>query len=155
MAPRVGKLIVSLRSADLPIWNTCDGPDLSPELRIQGYTRETRSLAIFALNPFEPGCSFTTWILWNLPPTSIVPGGIPRQGVVTAPVQAVQGTNDYGTIGWRGPCPPQGETHQCFFKVYGLDAMLDLAAGAGKHDLIEAMRGHVLQFGGTVAVYSR
>ncbi|MFA7199305.1 MAG: YbhB/YbcL family Raf kinase inhibitor-like protein [Methanoculleus sp.] len=155
MGSEVARLIVSLRSADLPVWNTCDGPDLSPELRVRGFTQETRSMAVFALNPFEPGCSFTTWILWNLLPTPIVPGGIPLQGVVTAPVAAVQGTNDYGTIGWRGPCPPAGETHQCLFKVYGLDAMLDLPAGAGKHALIEAMRGHVLQFGDTVAVYSR
>ncbi|PKL55339.1 MAG: YbhB/YbcL family Raf kinase inhibitor-like protein, partial [Methanomicrobiales archaeon HGW-Methanomicrobiales-6] len=67
----------------------------------------------------------------------------------------VQGTNDYGTLGWRGPCPPPGETHRCLFKVYGLDAMLDLAAGAGKHDLIAAMQGHVLGFGETAAMYSR
>ncbi|WOX54929.1 YbhB/YbcL family Raf kinase inhibitor-like protein [Methanoculleus palmolei] len=78
-----------------------------------------------------------------------------RKGIVTAPVSAVQGTNDYGGIGWRGSCPPQGETHRCLFKVYGLDAMLDLAPGAGKHDLIDAMRGHVLGFGDTAAMSSR
>ncbi|MDD3934617.1 YbhB/YbcL family Raf kinase inhibitor-like protein [Methanoculleus sp. UBA303] len=155
MASRVGKLIVSLRGAELPIWNTCDGPDLSPELRVRGFTPETQSVAVFALNPFEPGCSFTTWLIWNLPPAPVIPEGIPPQGVVTAPVDAVQGTNDYGTLGWRGPCPPEGGTHQCLFKVYGLDAMLDLPAGAGKHDLIDAMRGHVLGFGETIAIYSR
>lgn len=112
-------------------------------------------MAVFALNPFEPGCSFTTWIVWNLPPAPVIPEGIPPQDVVTAPVDAVQGMNDYGTLGWRGPCPPEGETHRYLFKVYGLDAMLDLAAGAGKHDLIAAMQGHVLGFGETVAMYSR
>lgn len=155
MGSKVTELVVSLRSAELPIWNTCDGPDHSPELRIQGLAPETQSMAIFALNPFETGCSFTTWIIWNLLPTPLIPEGIPPQEIVTAPVTAVQGTNDYGTIGWRGPCPPPGETHRYHFKVYGLDAMLDLAPGAGKHDLIGAMQGHVLQFGDTVAMYSR
>ncbi|MDV2481312.1 YbhB/YbcL family Raf kinase inhibitor-like protein [Methanoculleus sp. Wushi-C6] len=155
MSTNVTKLIVSLRSAEFPIWNTCDGPDHSPELRIRGFTPETQSMAVFALNPFESGCSFTTWIIWNLLPTALLPEGIPVQGVVAAPISAVQGTNDYGTIGWRGPCPPRGETHRYIFKVYGLDAMLDLAAGADKHDLIAAMQGHVLQFGETAATYSR
>jgi phosphatidylethanolamine-binding protein (PEBP) family uncharacterized protein len=41
------------------------------------------------------------------------------------------------------------------FKVYGLDAMLDLPAGSDKHALIGAMKGHVLQFGQTVAICSR
>jgi Raf kinase inhibitor-like YbhB/YbcL family protein len=155
MNPGVARLAVSLSSAEFPVWNTCDGPDLSPELRVRGLGPEMRSMAVFALNPFEPGCSFTTWIVWNLPPAPVIPEGIPPQGVVTAPVDAVQGMNDYGTLGWRGPCPPEGETHRYLFKVYGLDAMLDLAAGAGKHDLIAAMQGHVLGFGETVAMYSR
>ncbi len=155
MGSGVAKLIVSLRSAEFPVWNTCDGPDLSPELGIRGLVPETQSMAVFALNPFEPGCSFTTWIIWNLSPAPVIPEGIPPQGVVTAPVDAVQGTNDYGTPGWRGPCPPEGETHRYLFKVYGLDAMLDLPAGAGKHDLIGAMQGHVLAFGETAAMYSR
>ncbi|HQD25286.1 MULTISPECIES: YbhB/YbcL family Raf kinase inhibitor-like protein [Methanoculleus] len=155
MTSRVATLVVSLRSAEFPIWNTCDGADLSPELRIRGLTDEMHSIAVFALNPFEPGCSFTTWIIWNLSPSPLIPEGIPKQGVVTTPVNAVQGTNDYGSVGWRGPCPPRGETHRYLFKVYGLDDMLDLAPGANKHDLIDAMRGHVLGFGETAAMYSR
>ncbi len=155
MGSKVTALIISLRSGEFPIWNTCDGPDRSPELRIRGLAPETQSMAVFALNPFEPGCSFTTWLIWNLLPAPVIPEDIPPLGVVTAPVDGVQGTNDYGKIGWRGPCPPRGETHRYLFKIYGLDAMLDLQAGADKHDLIGAMQGHVLQFGDTVAMYSR
>ncbi|WP_243668934.1 hypothetical protein [Methanoculleus chikugoensis] len=74
MGSNVISLSVSLRSAELPIWNTCDGPDLSPELRIRGLSDEMRSMAVFALNPpFEPGCSFTTWIAWNLSPSPLIP----------------------------------------------------------------------------------
>lgn len=112
-------------------------------------------MAVFALNPYESGCSFTTWIIWNIEPAPVIPEGIPQQGVVTNPVDAVQGTNDYGILGWRGPCPPSGETHRYYFKVYGLDCMLSLPAGASKQELIDAMLGHVLQFGKTLAFYSR
>jgi hypothetical protein len=41
------------------------------------------------------------------------------------------------------------------FKVYGLDAMLDLTPGSDKHELVAAMKGHVIQFGETVAISSR
>lgn len=155
MAAVVEKLTVSLPSAEFRIWNTCDGADLSPEIRIGRLKPEVRSLAVFALNPAEEGCSFTSWLAWNIDPSSLIPEGIPPQGVVNAPVNAVQGTNDYGTLGYRGPCPPRGETHRYHFKVYGLDAPLNLPAGATKHELIEAMKGHVLQFGDTVAIYGR
>lgn len=112
-------------------------------------------MAVIAVNPFESGCSFTTWVIWNLEPAPVIPEGIPPLGIVTAPVAAVQGTNDYGTSGWRGPCPPEGETHRYLFHVYGLDAMLEVPAGADNHALIDAMRGHLLLFGETVAMYTR
>jgi len=41
------------------------------------------------------------------------------------------------------------------FKVYGLDTMLDLVAGSDKHALVQAKKGHVLQFGETIAICSR
>jgi len=85
----------------------------------------------------------------------VIPEGIPNEGITTAPISAVQGITDYGTIGYTGPCPPPGEMIRYQFKVYGLDAMLDLKAGADKHALIQAMKGHVLQFGETVAICSR
>lgn len=155
MASRVEKLIVQLRSAELPVWNTCNGEDRSPEIRISGLLPEVRSLAVFALNPSGPGCSFTSWIIWDIEPGPVIPEGFPREGIVLAPTPAVQGTTDHGIIGYRGPCPPPGETHRYLFKVYGLDAMLDLPAGATKHEVIDAMKGHVLQFGETVAMYGR
>jgi hypothetical protein len=107
-------------------------------------------------NPFiKTCCSFTPWIIWNLPPHTIIPDGIPPGEIVTVPVSAVQGTTDYGTTGYTGPCPPPGETHRYQFKVYGLDAMLKIPPGSDKHALVAAMKGHVMQFGETVALCTR
>jgi hypothetical protein len=85
----------------------------------------------------------------------MIPAGIPRQGIVTEPIAAVQGISDNGEIGYTGPCPPQGEMIRYHFKVYGLDTMLDLKFGSDKHQLVSAMKGHVVQFGDTVAICSR
>ncbi len=98
------RLIVSLDFLEFPPRHTCDGENLSPGITLKGLN--AKSVAIMVFNPFEKSCcSFTTWIAWNIPPHSVIPDGIPREGVVTAPVSAVQGTTDYGTIGYSGPCP--------------------------------------------------
>ena len=49
--------------------------------------------------------------------------------MITEPFTAVQGTNDFGTTGYRGPCPPKGEVHTYYFNVYGLDAILEFHQG--------------------------
>ncbi len=66
----------------------------------------------------------------------------------------MRGITDYGTIGYTGP-PPQGQMIRYQFKAFGLDVMLDIKAGSNKHELVSAMIGHVIQFGETVAIYSR
>jgi Raf kinase inhibitor-like YbhB/YbcL family protein len=147
-------LVVSLDFLKFPPTHTCDGANRSPRIRLAGLSAV--SVAVLVFNPFEKSCcSFTTWLCWNLPPLAIIPSGIPNEGTVAAPVPAVQGQNDHGTIGYTGPCPPEGAMIRYQFKVYGLDAMLDLPAGSDKHALIAAMKGHVLQFGETVAICSR
>ena len=74
---------------------------------------------------------------------------------VTAPIQVVQGTNSFGKIGYAGPCPPSGKPHRYFFRVYGLDRVLDLQSGADLQSLENAMKGHILQQGEAMATYQR
>jgi Raf kinase inhibitor-like YbhB/YbcL family protein len=148
------RLVVTLDFLEFPPTYTCDGENQSPRLTLKGLN--AASVAIMVFNPFEKSCcSFTPWIIWNIPPESYIPAAIPREGIVTAPISAVQGTTDHGTVGYTGPCPPHGQMIRYQFKVYGLDAVLNLAAGSNKHELVNAMKGHVLQFGETVAICSR
>jgi Raf kinase inhibitor-like YbhB/YbcL family protein len=147
-------VVVSLDFLEFPVMYTCDGENHSPRLTLKGLL--AASVAVMVFNPFEKSyCSFTPWIIWNIPPRQVIPEGIPREGIVTAPVPAVQGVTDYGTIGYTGPCPPHGQMIRYQFKVYGLDMMLDLDPGSDKHQLVNAMKGHVIQFGETVAICSR
>lgn len=144
-------IIVTLDFLEFPPGNTCRGEDISPALNIKNLNAQ--SVAIMVFNPFiKSCCSFTPWIIWNIPPLSRIPEGFPKEPQVLKPVQAVQGINDYGTIGYHGPCPPEGEMHRYQFRVYALDTMLDLPPGSTKDDLIKAMRGHVVQYGETVAL---
>ena len=85
----------------------------------------------------------------------MIPDRIPREGTVTTRVARGAGDDRLWDHRLHGPCPPQGETHRYQFKVYGLDAMLTLPAGSDKHALVAAMKGHVLQFGETVALCTR
>lgn len=149
-------LIVSLDFLEFPPGHTADGGNLSPRLAITGLLSGTASLAVMVTNPFiKSCCSFTPWLAWNLPPLPSIPPGIPPVKTAGVPVSAVQGTNDYGIAGYTGPNPPPGETHRYQFRVYGLDAMLDLMPGSRKHELVAAMRGHVLQYGETAAICTR
>lgn len=148
-------LTVSLGFGEFPPDHTCDGGNRSPALRITGLTPQTVSVALYVTNPFEPGCSFCPWLIWNLPPRPVIPPGIPEKAVVTAPVPAVQGENDYGRIGYTGPCPAPGGTHRYQFRVYGLDTLLGITPGSRVNDMVNAMKGHVLQFGTTLAMYRR
>jgi hypothetical protein len=148
------RLIVSLDFLEFPPTHTCDGENISPRLLLKGLN--AASVAVMVFNPFNKSCcSYSPWIIWNLPAVTVIPAGIPRHGIVTEPIAAVQGINDKGETGYTGPCPPHGEMIRYNFKVYGLDRMLDLKSGSGKHELVSAMKGHVVQFGETVAICSR
>ncbi len=148
------KLYVSLDFLIFPPSHTCDCENISPGISLSGLA--AASVAIMVVNPFQPSCcSFCPWLFWNIPPVERIPPAIPKSKMLTNPVPAVQGRNDFGNIGYDGPCLPEGMTHRYMFKVYGLDAMLDLSLGATKGELIGAMQGHVLQFGNTTALYTR
>ena len=149
----MNSLVVKLGFDRIPDEYTCQGLDLSPSIEIQGLN--ATSLAVIVDDPDAPSTTFTHWLIWNIPPTDVIPKAIARSAALKEPFRALQGTNDFGEIGYAGPCPPPGKPHRYFFRVFGLDRMLSLPAGAKVADLQKAMQGHVLQKGETVATYGR
>lgn len=140
-----------------PAKHTCDGENTSPRLEINRV--EAPYLAVIVMDPDAPSGNFTHWLIWNIPATKgefVIPEGIPKTEQVTSPLKGVQGKNDFGKIGYAGPCPPKGEEHRFFFNVYGFDAPLSLRAGANRQELEKAMEGKVVQYGGqAIAPYGR
>jgi len=139
----------------IPAEFTCDGEDINPPIFIGHIDPKVKSLVIIVDDPDAPGGTFTHWIAWNIPPLGEIPKGVPKEGVVEAPIRMVQGRNDFGRIGYGGPCPPRGKPHHYHFRVYALDTELGLPAGASRKELERAMEGHVLQWGELVGLYER
>jgi Raf kinase inhibitor-like YbhB/YbcL family protein len=115
-------------------------------------------MALIVEDPDAPGGTFTHWVLFDLPPeTKGLGEGIPPEGEVRlAPAGAAarQGKNDFGKLGYGGPCPPRG-THRYVFLLYALDAPLNLKPGATRDQLLRAMKGHILAEGRLMGRYSR
>lgn len=150
------KLTVSLPTKEFPPEYTCDGMDRSPPLKIEGLSRDVKAVAVIMVDASAPGGgTFTHWLIWNMEPVRVLPEAIPKDPVITFPLHAVQGTNDYGRIGYSGPCPGPGPHHRYIFKVYALREELDLEAGATKAEVASALSGRVIQFGSAEAIYSR
>lgn len=133
---------------------TCDGPDVSPALNWNDPPAGTQSFALIADDPDAPVGTWVHWVLYDLPADarSLVEN-MPKQEQLSN--GACQGRNDFGKIGYGGPCPPPGKPHRYFFKLYALDAKLNLKAGAAKADAEKAMQGHILAQGELMGRYGR
>ncbi|MBI1920504.1 MAG: YbhB/YbcL family Raf kinase inhibitor-like protein [Geobacter sp.] len=130
----------------IPSRYTCDGGDMNPPLAIAGVPAGTKSLALVMDDPDAPAGIWVHWVVWNIPSET-------REiGERSVPAGAVQGLNSWSRTGYGGPCPPSG-THRYFFKVYALDAMLNLKPLTTKAELEKAMAGHILAKGELMGTY--
>lgn len=137
----------------IPVKYTCDGENVSPPVSWSPGPATTRAYALIMDDPDAPG-TFTHWVLFNLPAntTSLAEQVSARERLDDG---ALQGKNDFGGIGYGGPCPPAGKPHHYHFRVYALDTMLSQEQGASKAGLLRAMNGHVLAEGELVGIYGR
>ncbi len=135
---------------------TCDGLDLSPDVRWSGVPEEAETIVVFLDDPDAPGGAFTHWLVYDMPASvSELPEGRggPSSGL---PEGGYQGQNSFGgRLGYEGPCPPRGETHRYFLHVFAVDGTLDLAERATSAEVIEAMRGRTLGHGSLTGTYRR
>jgi Raf kinase inhibitor-like YbhB/YbcL family protein len=93
-------------------------------------------------------------LLYNLPPSAHeLPENQPR--TLELANGALQGKNDFGKVGYNGPCPPPGKPHRYFFRLYALDMKLDLKAGADRRTLEQAIKGHVIGVGELMGAFGR
>ena len=133
---------------------TCDGADRSPRLHWTAPPEGTKSLALIVTDPDAPAGTWVHWVLYNLPATAReLPEDLPKRAHL--PDGSLQGQNDFGSIGYGGPCPPRGSTHRYVFELYALDALLSLQPGATRAQLEKAMQGHVLALGELMGRYGR
>ena len=138
----------------IPTEYTCEGQDVSPPLAWDEPPAGTQSLVLIVDDPDAPVGVFTHWVLFNIPSNSRdLPEALPTQAQL--PSGAQQGKNDFGRLGYGGPCPPPGRPHRYRFTVYALDQPLELTAGALKKQVLDAMQGHILAQGQLTGTYQR
>ncbi len=138
----------------IPSKYTCDGNDVSPPLKWSGVPQGTKSLALICDDPDAPAGIWVHWVMYNIPATTTeLPEGVPASDAVLG--SARQGVNDFRRIGYGGPCPPRGNPHRYYFKLYALDTELSLKSKATKKDVVNAMQGRVLAEGQLMGTYRR
>lgn len=144
---------------------TVEGEDVSPDLAWADVPSGTQSLALIcedpdAPSPRKPAANpWVHWIIFNIPAdVSELSSGVERELQIETIPGARHGLNSWSSdrVGYRGPAPPPGSgKHRYFFRLFALDSVLDLEAGATKQQLLDQMTGHVLAESQLVATFER
>lgn len=138
----------------IPKKYTCVGDNISLPINITTVPSNARSLIIIMYDPDAPRGVFYHWLLYNIPPDiGFLPEGIPNKGITR---YGVQGINDFGVIGYGGPCPPPGDVaHRYYILVIAIDKKLDLGPGVDVKTLVDEIRGHVVGYGYLMGLFKR
>jgi hypothetical protein len=140
---------------DIPVKFTCDGINESPRLEWGPVPEGTAALALIVDDWDAPRGVFSHWVVFDLPAESRGLAGN-QPAIAALPAGGMQGANDVGNTGWTGPCPPPGPAHQYDFFLYALSSTLDLAPGASRNDVAQAMReAGVIGVGTFSGMYAR
>jgi Raf kinase inhibitor-like YbhB/YbcL family protein len=135
-----------------------DGEDVSPELKWSDIPSNAKELALIMDDPDAP--TPEPWVHWVICKISVqeksLPEGIDKKARPSKPQGVVQGKNSWGNIGYGGPSPPRGHgVHHYHFKLYALDAVLEMEPGLTKQQLLDKMKGHVLAEGELIGTFER
>jgi len=108
------------RSAELggPVGQgVCNGKNLAPALRWFNVPAGTKSFTLTITDPDAPVAGgFHHWVVYNIPRSHPFLAGHGHNPFS-------EGTNDFGHVGYDGPCPPAtGQPHHYVFTVYALKA---------------------------------
>lgn len=132
----------------IPLKHTCDGENLSPQLTIEHVPKDTKCLVLVVEDPDAPLGVFSHYLVFNIPPhkTEFLEGET---------LSYPHAKNDFGKMSYMGPCPPPGNPHRYYFKVYAMDEEINLPEGCSKRELKKIMTGHVIDEATLIGIYGR
>jgi Raf kinase inhibitor-like YbhB/YbcL family protein len=97
----------------IPAQFTCDGANRSPALSWGEPPQGTKSFALVVDDPDAPSGTFRHWGAYDIPANA--------RSIGAGAAIGTQATNDFGKIGYGGPCPPKGHgPHHYHFKLFAL-----------------------------------
>lgn len=132
----------------IPSRNNCVADNFSPPLTFKNVPKKAQSVAIVMHDLDAPGGDFTHWLVWNIMPDIKAF----NEGTVSPGSQ--QGTTDFGSIGYGGPCPQSG-THRYVFDSYALDSTLNLPTTIRRPELESAIKSHIVAKSSMSALVTR
>lgn len=133
----------------IPARYTADAENVSPPLAWSPGPLGTSTYALIMDDPDSQAGVWTHWVLWNEPNVRLDEDVRPT---LQLPDGALQGRNSWQKTGYGGPQPPTG-IHRYSFRVYALDARLDVAPDSDRAAVEAAMQGHVLAQGELMGRY--
>lgn len=121
----------------------CGGENLSPAFHWSHIPEETRSLALVCIHLSPDKGEVVHWIVYNIPPSiAKLPEGIQRSSKLRNGI--MQGTNDYGHVGYDGPVAVPDKPNRYVFTLYALNSKLDLPPKATYNEFSRAIKGHII-----------
>jgi len=140
--------------AAIPVLFTSEGQDISPELSWRDAPAKTESFVLTMRDPDAPKVGgFTHWVVYDVPGSvGHIEQDVPKHA--TVPGLGLQGKNDGGNVGYKGPSPPSG-MHRYFIRLFALDRELNLPPGASHEQVRQAMEGHILDRAELMGTYTR
>jgi len=152
MAPRAAVALTHVYDA-----SGCHGANISPALSWSHPPAGTRSFAVLMFDPDAPGGGWWHWAVFDIPGgvSSLQAGaGDPARHLL--PAGAIQVRNDFGSLGYGGPCPPPGSAHHYRLMLYALRvAKLGLDASAEPAQVAARVAANALAESQIVAIYGR
>jgi Raf kinase inhibitor-like YbhB/YbcL family protein len=140
---------------DIPAQYTCDGADISPPLAWSGVPQGTQSLVLVVEDPDAPSGVFRHWAAFDIPAGA---RGLDAGYSENRPAVGFrEARNDFGKLGYGGPCPPKGHgAHHYHFRLLAISRpTLDLRPPATALDVLRAAQPYVTQQTELVGTYRR
>lgn len=140
----------------IPVRFTEDGARLSPPIAWSGVPMQTRSVVLVIEDADSPTpAPVVHALVYGLPGSDggLGEGDLPSKGSEGSWLSL--GRNSFRAAQYLAPDPPPGHGgHRYVFQIYALDHAR-LSGQPEKHDVIAALKGHVLARGRMIGLYER
>jgi Raf kinase inhibitor-like YbhB/YbcL family protein len=147
----------ALKNGEVPVRYSKDGDNVSPPIEWSDLPANTVELALLFENitpqTQEP---FVQWLVYKIPADADgLPEGYQHKRDPKEPLDVLQGRNALGNVGYDGPLGTLNRTIRFRFRLFALDAALDLPPGVDKEEFLQASAGHVLEHCDLISTYER
>lgn len=133
--------------------HTCDADDVSPALSWLSAPDEAVEMALGVVDIStvdDDGEPFVHWVIAGFDPAtiSLIEGEVP--------LGAIQATNSSDTVGWSGPCPPEGDgPHEYRFTLYALAQQIEFGDGVPADEILPYLSDIALATAEVTGTYER